>query len=200
MRQHFVEDMAGLPTHGFGPRSITWWGTYGFILIEATVFVLAAAAYFYLKGQVPQWPPEGEPPDLLWGTLLTVVLLLSALPNIWMKRAAESEDATRSRVWLVVLLAFGAALIAIRVFEFGTLNCRWDSNAYGSIIWTTLGLHTLHLVTDFGDSAVLTTLAFTHEMDGRRFADVSEDAIYWNFVVALWLPVYLLLYWVPRLT
>ena len=149
--------------------------------------------------QAPEWPPQGEPPDLLWGTLFTAVLLVSVLPNAWLKRAAECEDLRRTRMGILVMLAFGLALIAIRWFEFTTLNCRWDSNAYGSIVWVTIGLHTLHLLTDFGDSLVLTALVFFHEVDGRRFADVSENAIYWNFVVGAWLPIYGLLYWVPRL-
>jgi heme/copper-type cytochrome/quinol oxidase subunit 3 len=99
---------------------------------------------------------------------------------------------------LVVLLAFGIALLVIRGFEFANLNVRWDTNAYGSITWVMLGLHTLHLGTDIGDSDVLTVLALQKGLQGRKFADVSENAIYWNFVVAAWLPVYGLIYFVPR--
>ena len=90
MRDQFTQDLAALPTHGFGPRSITWWGTYGFILIEATVFVLAAATYLYLMAQAPQWPPQGEPPDLLWGTLFTA----RAAGERAAKRLAEARRRT----------------------------------------------------------------------------------------------------------
>jgi cytochrome c oxidase subunit III len=30
------------------------------------------------------------------------------------------------------------------------------------------------------------------------FSDVSDNAFYWYFVVASWLPLYFLIYWVPR--
>jgi heme/copper-type cytochrome/quinol oxidase subunit 3 len=35
-------------------------------------------------------------------------------------------------------------------------------------------------------------------IEGKRFVDVSENAIYWYFVVALWVPLYVIIYWVPR--
>jgi hypothetical protein len=33
----------------------------------------------------------------------------------------------------------------------------------------------------------------------KRFADVSDNAFYWYFVVAAWLPIYYLVYWFPIL-
>lgn len=198
MQTRFAQDLSHLGTHGFGHRSVTWWGTLGFIAIEGTVFVLAGAAYVYLMNQVDQWPPGVPPPGLLWGTLFTVVLLVSMIPNVWLKRVSDEEDERKSQILLLVLLAFGIALLVIRGFEFANLNVRWDTNAYGSITWVMLGLHTLHLATDVGDSAVLTVLALQKGLQGRKFADVSENAIYWNFVVAAWVPVYGLIYLVPR--
>jgi cytochrome c oxidase subunit 3 len=37
-----------------------------------------------------------------------------------------------------------------------------------------------------------------HANSGRRFVDVAENAIYWNFVIYVWLPIYVLLYFAPR--
>ena len=68
-----------------------------------------------------------------------------------------------------------------------------------SIVWVLLGLHTTHILTDFLDSAVLTVLMFTGPLEERRFVDVSENAMYWYFVVLSWLPIYALIYFAPRL-
>ena len=94
-------------------------------------------------------------------------------------------------------LVFGLAFLVVRVLEFGALNCRWDSSAYGSIVWVTLGLHTAHLLTDYIDTAVLTAVMFVRPTP-KRFVDVSENGVYWWFVVLSWVPLYVLLYFGAR--
>ena len=63
-----------------------------------------------------------------------------------------------------------------------------------------MGLHTLHLVTDAYDTLVLNVLVFTGPLEGKRFGDVSENALYWFFVVASWLPLYAVIHGAPRWT
>ena len=82
--------------------------------------------------------------------------------------------------------------------EFTALNCWWDTNAYGSIVWTLLGIHTVHVVTDLIDTTVLAVMFFVAPLDANRFVDASENAFYWYFVVFTWLPIYGLLYIAPR--
>src|SRR5207247_10012781 len=150
--------------------------------------------------RAPRWPPDGvAPPMLFWGGLNTVVLLASAMPNELAKRAAERIDLGATRFWLVVCMVFGVGFNAIRALEFTALNVRWDRDAYGSIVWLLLGLHTTHILTDVLDTGVLTALMFIGPIEERRFVDVSENSIYWYFVVGAWLPIYGVLYWAPRL-
>jgi cytochrome c oxidase subunit III len=190
-------NVANLPSYAFGHRSIMWWGTAGLMLIEGMVFAVTAISYFYLRSQVNVWPMS-PPPELLWGTINTAVLLASAVPNHFTKRAAERHDLAKVRIGMVVCLVFSVVFLSLRVLEFTTLNCRWDSNAYGSVVWMLLGLHTVHLLTDAYDSAVLAVLMFTGPLEGKRFVDVSENALYWYFVVLSWLPIYGIVYWGAR--
>jgi heme/copper-type cytochrome/quinol oxidase subunit 3 len=202
--QHWVRrdgaalDVAELPSFGFSHRGVQWWATAGMMSIEGTVFALAVMMYFYLRSHSTSWPMSALPPELRWGTLNTLILLVSLWPNHWLKRAAEKLDVGKVRIGLVVCTAISVAFVVVRWLEFTTLNCRWDDTAYGSIVWTLLGLHTVHLVTDLIDTAVLTVLMFTELPDGKRFVDISENALYWYFVVLTWLPIYALIYWAPR--
>jgi cytochrome c oxidase subunit 3 len=191
-------DVSDLPSYRFSHHSPMWWGTLGLIAIEGTVFALAIATYFYLRMHSATWPMFALPPDLSWGTLNTAIMLGSLVPNQLAKGAGERLDLHGVRLWLSVALAFSVAFLAVRVLEFATLNVRWDSNAYGSIVWTLLGLHTAHLVTDTVDTLVLAILFFTGPLDGRRFVDVSENSFYWYFVVGSWVPIYLVIYWGAR--
>jgi heme/copper-type cytochrome/quinol oxidase subunit 3 len=155
--------------------------------------------YFYLRIYVAEWPPPSPPPDLFYGTANTLVLLLSIAPNQWVKGAAERQDLRGVRISLLICLAFSTAFLSLRAFEFLTLNCRWDTNAYGSIVWAIMGFHIFHLFTDALDSPVLTGLMFTRRIEGARFVDVSENAVYWYFVVGAWPPHYAVVYFAPRL-
>ena len=195
-----VIDVSGLAPGAFGHRGVVWWGTMGFMVIEGTMFVLVIAAYFYLRLRNETWPPNVPPPMLRWGTINTIVLLASLVPNQLAKRAGEAVNLSNVRLWLLVCLAFGVVFNLIRVFEFATLNVLWSTNAYGSVVWLLLGLHTVHIITDVGDTAVLTTLMFVGPIEEKRFVDVAENAVYWYFVVLTWLPIYGVIYWAPRLT
>jgi cytochrome c oxidase subunit 3 len=197
----FTDDLAELPTHKFGPSSLTWWGIIGFMVIEGTAFGLAFATYFFLMGHEQGWPPEGRrPASLVAGTLFTILILLSEIPNTMIKRAAHERDVPAIRLLMPVIVAIGAVLLVIRGFEFNSLNCRWTDDAYSSIIWALLLLHTSHILTDWVDTVVLWLLMRTPlAYEGRRLVDTDENSLYWRYVWLLWLPIYALIYWVPRL-
>jgi cytochrome c oxidase subunit 3 len=197
----FTDDVAGLPTHKFGPSSLTWWGIIGYMIVEGSAFAMAFAAYFFLMGHEQGWPPEGRAaPNVLAGTLFTILILLSEIPNTMIKRAAEKYDVDKIRALMPVIVGIGAVLLVIRGFEFNSLNCRWTDNAYASIVWALLLLHTAHILTDWIDTIVLWALMRTPlAYEGRRLVDTDENALYWRYVWLLWLPIYVLIYWVPRL-
>jgi heme/copper-type cytochrome/quinol oxidase subunit 3 len=169
--------------------------------LEGSGFALAAGTYLYLMALAPNWPLNASLPGIWPGTIVAIVLLASVPMNKLVNRWARAEDMPKVRIGLIVMSIFGILPLIVRVFEFPSLHIRWDSNAYGSAVWFLLGLHTTHLITDVGDTIVLTVLMFTrHGFNGRRFSDVSDNAFYWDFVVLSWIPIYALIYWVPRFT
>ena len=199
MSRRIVGDLSLLPDAAFGARTLWWWGVLGFILIEGGAVVLAGGAYFFLVSHTDPWPPHNAPPLLWLGTAFTALVLLSEIPNVLTKRAAYAEKLWPTRLGLIACSLAGLALVAARFVEFGGLNVRWDDSAYGSVVWAMMVLHTAHLVTDVGDTLVLTLFTFTHEVDRNRFSDVADGCIYWHFVILAWLPIYGLVYWAPRL-
>jgi cytochrome c oxidase subunit III len=191
-------DLSHLPTYAFGGRTTVAWGTAAFIALEGTGFAIGGSAYLYLAVTNASWPLGVGPPSLLWSTILTIVLALSAWPNYVIKLNAKAENLPLVRRDLVIMSFVGALILFLRIFEFRALNISWEHNAYGSILWIMLGLHTFHLLTDLGDTLVLTVLMFTRHGKGRRFTDVEDNAVYWDFVIVSWLAIYMLLYWIPR--
>ena len=115
-----------------GSASVDLVGTLAFMLIEATGFALAIAVYLYLMSLAATWPIDAPQPDLLPGTLVTVILIASAVPNYLVSQWAEQQDVRKVRIGMVVMSIVGIAPLLVRAFEFPALNVSWDSNAYGS--------------------------------------------------------------------
>jgi cytochrome c oxidase subunit 3 len=200
MKERMVADLSRLPAHGMQSASPTWWGTLAFMLLEGTGFALAIAIYLYLWSLASTWPIAAPAPDLGPGTGLALLLVASVVPNYFVSKWAGAEDLRKVRIGIVVMSVIGILPLIVRAFEFSALNIRWDSNADGSVLWLMLGLHTTHLITDLADTLVLATIMFTrHAGNSRRFGDVQDNALYWNFVVISWLPLYVCIYWIPRL-
>ena len=193
-----VLDVSGLPRTMFGHQGLIWWGTTGFMVIEGSIFVIVIVVYFYLRLQVTDWPPSLPNPSLGYGTANLLIALISVLPAYVAKRKAEQFDLGGVRLWMGILTLLGFVTLALRVGEYFSLNCRWDDNAYGSIVWVLLSVHTMHLATDVGDSTVLMALAFFGPNTKKRFVDYSENSLYWYFIVCWWIVIYLTLYLAPR--
>jgi cytochrome c oxidase subunit III len=200
MKERMTADLSRLPAHGMHSASPTWWGTLAFMLLEGTGFALTIAIYLYLWSLASTWPIAAPPPDLGPGTVITLILIASVVPNYFVSKWAGLQDSRHVRIGIVVMAILGILPLIVRAFEFAALNISWDSNAYGSAVWLMLGLHTTHLITDLADTLVLVAITFTrHAENSRRFGDVQDNALYWNFVVISWLPLYVCIYWIPRL-
>ena len=197
MSQIRALDVSRLPTFAFSHRSSMWWGLMAMLAVESTMFALLIASYLYLRWREPQWPPGVFPPELLWGTVNTVLLIASLVPAELGKKAAIRLDLIGIRVWLIVCVLFGVAFLIVRAVEFTALNVYWDTNAYGSIVWFLMAMHTAHAATDLFDTAVLTVLMIKGPVEGKRYADVAENQLYWYFVVLSGIPVYAIVYLAP---
>jgi heme/copper-type cytochrome/quinol oxidase subunit 3 len=162
---------------------------------------LAAGVYLYLQSRSNEWPPAGvDAPGLGWSGIFTAGLFLSLLPNFWVLKQARAKNTGNVRLGVLAMTVVGLVLVGFRAIELQHLNIRWDTNAYGSAVWLLMVLHTSHVITDLGDTAVQALWLYTHEAGDDQFADVEDNANYWNFVVLTWVPIYGLIYWLPRLS
>lgn len=193
-------DASRLPTTVFSHRSLAWWGTLGFIVIEGTTLFIAVVAYFYLSRNFQTWPPEHiMRPSVFWPTVQVLLLLVSLVPTRLAERAAYRIDLPKLRRWFIVMLIFEVLSVVVRWQEFLALNVRWDSNAYGSAAWTLVGLHSTLLLADLFETAVLTSILFSSRLLDRHYSDATDVTFYWYFLVAAWIPIYVIVYLSPRL-
>jgi cytochrome c oxidase subunit III len=194
-------DVSHLPAHVYGSRAPLWWGNLLLLVIEGMMFALTIASYFYLRKNFAHWPPPPNPyPDLLLPTVNLLVILISLAPAIRVHVLAVRQGSQfQIQFALLAEIAFIAAAVVLRFYEFPALHCLWNSHAYGSITWALLGLHLLHLVASLCETGLLFVWTLTHRLDEKHRLDLSLLAIYWYFVVASWLVIYAVVFLGPRL-
>ncbi|MDB4908533.1 MAG: putative cytochrome c oxidase subunit [Gemmatimonadetes bacterium] len=194
-------DASGIEEKYFGTDSVSWWGTVGFMVIEGFTLILCMGAYFYLRKNELGWPPERTPlPDLVVPTISLATLLLKLVPISMAARKARRWDGDGVRRWLAITLAWNLVNLGMRIAEFGALRVRWDTNAYGSIVWATLFDHAYLILFDLFETAGIALVFFRHQETHRDFGAVDDDAMYTWFLVLAFIPVYVMLYWFPRWT
>lgn len=192
-------DVSALPTVVFGPRSLMWWGTLGFMTIEGWSIALLLAVYFYVRQNFTDFPPSRTPfPSLLMPTINVAVMLLSFVPAIIVKKAAERLETARVKLWLIPFSVLAFATLVLRWWDLWSLNVRWDTNAYGSAAWVLVGFHATLLLLDVGDTIGLTAFFWGKPLPPKALSDAADNSFYWFFTVGIWIVLYLILYVGPR--
>jgi heme/copper-type cytochrome/quinol oxidase subunit 3 len=199
MKGRAAIDVSRLPGFAFGSRGLMWWGVVGFLAIETTMLVICFVSYFYLRTRVVDWPPPPtELPDTFVPTLNLFVLLLSIVPMHLLCRAAKRLETFKVLIWMIACDVVGIVFLIIRAFEFTALNVSWDTNAYGSIVWTIVVIHTFHLLTEVAETIVMTLIIALGHTEPKYFVDAVDNALYWYFIVAIWIPCYVIVFLAPR--
>jgi cytochrome c oxidase subunit 3 len=207
MSTRAVIDISELPKHEFDTYDPVWWGNNLLLAIETSMFGILIATYYYLRQNFELWPPPVAQltatlrplPQLTYGTLNTIVLVLSCGPMVLTDIAARRGNRGVAKLGLVVCVICGLAALVLRSFEYSAVYFRWDSNAYGSIVWFMLGMHMLHLLVMTIESALLGAWIFTREFDMKHRVDIVTLAVYWYWVTVIWLILYAIIYFTPRL-
>ena len=165
------------------------------IATEASLFAYLLFSYFYLAARSGgAWPPVG-PPALRVALPNTAILLSSSAVLWWAER--ERDRGRRSG------MAVGAGCddspgrrlpraAGCRVQPADHYPCE---RAYGSAFFTITGLHGAHVFVGLIDWAQSRARdAIEGRLDPTRRHYLSNAAMYWRFVDAVWIAVFTSLY------
>jgi cytochrome c oxidase subunit III len=181
-----------------GSEAPMWWGIVMLIVIETTVFATLITSYFYLNGAA-EWPLGGfSPPDLLLPTINLGVLLLSGGAMYWGDRGIHQGNQRRLIIGLLISFALGVVFLVLKYIEYSDNDYLWDTNAYGSVVWTITGFHSAHVIALLLKTLTVLVLAWQGFFTEKRNLGVEVNGFYWQFVVVVWLPLYAVLYLAPR--
>jgi cytochrome c oxidase subunit I+III len=189
-------DVGQLPDYSFDSRSPLWWGIVGLITIEGTVVATLIASFFYLQDNHAVWPPSGStPPDLLLPTISTIVLMLSMVPIYLTDKCFKKGNAKPLKTLPIISIVLALVFLGIKAYEYAYhVDFRWDSHAYGSIVWLMIGFHSTHVIAVILKTIVVIWLARRHYFTPDKRIAVTVNGLYWYFVAAAWIPLFLTIY------
>jgi cytochrome c oxidase subunit III len=167
-------------------------GLIVFLAVASCLFSLLAAAFF-MRMESPDWrtPPA---PAIFW--LNSAVLVASSVLLQLAQAAAERDELERLRS----LLSFGGACAALFLLgqiaawrEMEALGYYAASNAANAFFYLLTGTHALHLFGGLVALARTSGKAFRVESGAAMATSVELCAIYWHFLLFIWLLLFAML-------
>jgi heme/copper-type cytochrome/quinol oxidase subunit 3 len=201
-------DVSHLPPTMFDTGALIWWGNTLLLMIETAMFGILIALYFSVMMNTSPFPPPradhlpviyNSEPDLTLPVAGLIVLIVSLAPGIFLDISARRRKPRAVKIGLVFTLLFNVAAIVIRYYEFDSLHFKWNDNAYGSITWMILGIHLFHLIAMLCEDTLLLGWTFSKDLDDKHALDLTVMAVYWYWIVGMWLLLFPLVYIVPRM-
>lgn len=178
-----------------------------FLLTLAMVFATTIIAYVVVRLQLVSendWKPEGAPglPWLL--TLSTVLLLLSSATMHGASRAVRLGSGGRAAgSWMVLTCFLIVGFLVCQTFAWVDLvrdDLLFDESLYAWLFFVLTGLHALHVLCGLPPLALVTVncLRGRYGTDSVSRSGLMYCAMYWHFLDAIWVVLYLVLLWGTR--
>jgi heme/copper-type cytochrome/quinol oxidase subunit 3 len=183
-------------------RTTGWWGMVLFICTESATFAVFLASYYYLRFSADgTWPPGGEKlPSLALPSIGTGILIVSCLPMWLCGRAARVRASGRRLFWLVLTLIGGGGFLLFQILDW---RAEWPASTlskdtYGSLFYSITGLHTVHVGLGLLMLLLLLGQALVRGLGpSGQTGSIRVVALYWYFLAAVAVPVYVTAYLAP---
>ncbi|MEN3316036.1 MAG: cytochrome c oxidase subunit [Acidimicrobiaceae bacterium] len=177
-----------------------WWGMAVVIMTEAMIFAILLASYLFLRAASKQWPlGDIEVPTLKFALPFSFVLWGSSIPIFWAEASIRNGHVGRMKAGLAISFVMGLSFFFFTLYDFNELHFGWRTNAYGSIYYTIVGLHALHVFLGLGINVVVQIKAWLGRYDRGRYASAEVFFLYWHFVDVVWLAVFPIVFLSPHI-
>jgi heme/copper-type cytochrome/quinol oxidase subunit 3 len=179
------------------PHRLGWSGMVWLILTEAVLFGFLIFSYFYLGAFQPSWPPAVPPLSI--SAINTLVLIASSGTMAMAEWASRRRRTSWTRGGLLATLLLGLVFLLIQGFELTAMPISPTRNAYGSLVFTILGFHAVHVLAGVVMNAAVQCHLWLGTSGEKRHPGMESISLYWHFVDAVWIVIFSCLYLAPRL-
>lgn len=175
-------------------------GMWCLITAEAAIFLIFVVAYVYYLGKSLSGPTPAQVLEL--PILGTICLLSSSLTVHAAVSSLRRGNVKRCTIALGATILLGIAFLLTTAKEWHHLiyevGLTIKTNLFGTTYYSLVGLHATHVLVGL----LLLIAAFTFSLTGRVTKHHAERlevlSLYWHFVDAVWVVVFLVVYVIGR--
>ncbi|TWA72839.1 cytochrome bo3 quinol oxidase subunit 3 [Azospirillum brasilense] len=183
--------------HAHPEGSSTMLGFWIYLMSDCLIFAVLFATYGVLGANYAAGPAPKDLFDLPLVALNTAMLLFSSITYGFAMLAMEKGRVSQTQLWLAVTGLFGAAFLAIELYEFAHLihiGATPQRSAFLSSFFTLVGTHGLHVT--FGLVWLVTLMVQVNKRglipaNRRRLMCLS---LFWHFLDVIWIGVFTFVY------
>jgi len=175
-------------------------GIVALIVAETAVFTIFVVAYLYYIGKSLAGPTPAEVLDL---PVLVSILLWSSSVTIHLAVRALRRGRVQTFVlWWLLTILLGALFLTgtgrewYRLIVDHGLTIR--TNLFGTTFYSLVGLHASHVIVGLALMTVALVLALRGRVSAVHAPRAEVISLYWHFVDAVWVVVFLVVYVVGR--
>lgn len=175
-------------------------GMFGLIAAEAAIFTIFIIAYIYNLGKSLTGP---QPRDVLRvPVFFTICLWASSLTIHFAEKALRAGMVRAFMLRWFLTIALGAAFLAGTALEWRHLiheeGLTIRTNLFGTTYYSLVGLHAFHVTVGLIALSTVLVFALLGHVRQEHAYPVDVLSLYWHFVDAVWVAVFLVVYIVGR--
>ncbi|SKB25713.1 cytochrome o ubiquinol oxidase subunit III [Sphingopyxis flava] len=175
----------------------TMLGFWIYLMSDCLIFAILFACYAVLGGNYAAGPAPKDLFDLPLVAVNTAMLLFSSITYGFAVLQMQQGKVRETQIWLAVTALFGAAFLAIELYEFQHLfhiGATPQRSAFLSAFFTLVGTHGLHVT--FGILWLLTLMVQLgkHGLIAANRRRVMCLSMFWHFLDVVWIGVFTIVY------
>jgi cytochrome c oxidase subunit 3/cytochrome o ubiquinol oxidase subunit 3 len=201
-------DIAIIPQgHPAAPEAEEWTlpyrGTVGMaclIVAESALFLIFVVAYLFYLGKNLSGP---APRDVLELPVFTTICLLSSSLTVHFAVGSLHKGLARATtLWLAATVLLGSIFLAGTAHEWYQLIYRDGltirTNLFGTTFYSLVGLHGTHVIVGLLMLTLALVFSLRGDLTSQHTKRLETLSLYWHFVDAIWVVVFLVVYVIGR--
>ncbi len=179
------------PAIGAHPLRVVLW----LMMVSSTMIFAAYTSAFIVRREEGNWLEFDLPQSLLY---TTITILVSSAFVQWAYMSARKDELRRVQLGLLLAFVLGLVFLGGQWSVWSELVANkihfgGGANPSESFVYLLMGVHAFHLITGLIFLLVVLRKSVNYQVHSRQMLSIGNVTIYWHFLGALWLYLYLFL-------